>query len=150
MNTSPQGRADITQREGVRHWSYRDIRGIWTIGVGHTAAAGLPIPVPGLSISQAEADQIFHRDLAPIIAALNTYAPGLTQNQFDALVSLAFNIGTSAFRGSTVLRMLRAGNVNAAGRAILMWNRPPEIMARRNGEYVQFLHGEYVARIAEA
>ena len=150
MDISDKGLACLEEREGCILHAYPDSRGIWTIGVGHTAAAGPPVPVPGMSITQAEADQIFHRDLAPIIAALNTYAPGLTQNQFDALVSLMFNIGTSAFRGSTVLRMLRDGNTNAAARAILMWNRPPEIMARRNGEYVQFLHGEYVARIAEA
>lgn len=148
MDISQQGLAVLEEREGCELHAYKDSRGIFTIGVGHTAAAGPPIPAPGLSITQAEANQIFHQDLEPCIAAVNAVSPvPLLQPRFDALVSLVFNIGVPAFRGSTVRRMLVAGNYNAAGRAILMWNLPPSIVSRREGEYNQYMHGEYVARI---
>jgi hypothetical protein len=63
----------------------------------------------------------------------------LTQGQFDALVSLCFNIGGSGFRKSTVVRRLNEGNYRGAADAFLMWNKPPEIMGRRRSEYKQFL-----------
>jgi lysozyme len=146
MDISQQGLAVLEEREGCILHAYPDVKGIWTIGVGHTAAAGSPIPVPGLSISQAEADGIFHKDLSPCIDALNACGE-MSQCEFDAGVSLIFNIGVPAFRGSTFRRMLLAKNWNAAGRSILMWNEPPQIRSRREGEYVQYMHGEYVARI---
>lgn len=149
MDISAAGLNVLTEREGCVLRAYKDSRGILTIGVGHTAAAGLPHPVEGMAITEGEAEQILHRDLAPIIAALNALGVEMAQCEFDALASLTFNIGLPAFERSTVRRMLVAGNFNAAGRAILMWNEPPEIRARREGEYVQFTHGEYVARVEE-
>lgn len=149
MDISEAGLNLIREREGCELHAYKDSRGIWTIGVGHTSAAGPPFPVGGMSVGLDEADQILHRDLSPIIDALNKLGVSLSQYQFDALCSLILNIGLGAFSYSTVRRMLIAGNVQAAGRAILMWNFPPEIMARREGEYVQFSHDEYVARISE-
>lgn len=149
MDISANGLVVIREREGcVLHW-YRDSRGIWTCCVGHTSAAGPPIPAAGVIFTEAEADQILHRDLAPIIAALNQLGVALTQYQVDALCSLIFNIGLGNWNSSTVRRMLLAKNIAAAGRAILMWNKPSAIMARREGEYVQFVHAEYVAQIAE-
>lgn len=143
MDVSPAGLAVIREREGCRLEAYRDSRGIWTIGVGHVPGH------PGQTVTQAEADNLLHQDLAPIIKELNDIGVIKFQCEFDALCSLIFNIGLGAFRGSTVRRMLVAKNIYAAGRAILMWNEPPEIRARREGEYVQFVHDEYVARIEE-
>lgn len=149
MDISPAGLEMIREREGVvLHW-YRDSRGIYTCCCGHTAAAGPPKLVPGKTFTIAEAEEILHRDLAPIIAELNAIGVIKYQCEFDALCSLIFNIGLGAFEGSTVRRMLLANNRNAAGRAILMWNEPPEILARREGEFTQFMYGEYVARIEE-
>ncbi len=147
MDISEKGLQVLEEREGCMLHAYPDVKGIWTIGVGHTAGAGPPIPVPGMYISQADADQIFHRDLEPCILAVNACG-ALAQCEFDAIVSLVFNIGVPAFRGSTVRRMLAEKNFHAAGRAILMWNLPPSIVPRREGEYVQYTSGEYVARIA--
>ena len=146
MDISEKGLEILQEREGTILHAYQDSRGIWTIGTGHTAFAGAPYPVPGMTITPADAEQILHRDLAPCIETLNLCGQ-MTQYQFDAGVSLIFNIGAPSFRGSTFRRMLIAKNFNAAARSILLWNEPPSIRSRREGEYVQFLHGEYVARI---
>lgn len=143
MDISPAGLDVIREREGCRLTAYKDSRGIWTIGVGHTPAR------PGQTITQTEADTLLHEDLAPIVKELNDIGIVKYQCELDALGSLIFNIGLGAFRGSTVRRMLVARNMHAAGRAILMWNEPPEIRPRREAEFVEFTYGEYVARIEE-
>ncbi|HEV2544096.1 MAG TPA: lysozyme [Methylobacterium sp.] len=140
MDLSAVGRTVLIAREGRRLEAYRDSVGIWTIGVGHTAAAGPPVPRAGLRIGAAEADTIFARDVAAFVRAVAEAIPEpLPQHAFDALVSLCFNIGPAAFRRSTVLRRLRAGDRAGASEAILMWNRPAAIIARRQGEFDQFL-----------
>lgn len=142
MKTSDAGRKAITQREGNKLKAYQDTKGIWTIGVGHTAAAGSPAPKHGMVITAAQSDAILARDLADVEAAVNgAVKVPLSQNQFDALVSLAFNIGNGAFRKSTLVKRLNAGDVQGAADAFLMWNKPPEIMGRRRGERKQFLTG---------
>lgn len=94
----------------------------WTIGWGSTG----PGIARGVKWTQAEADARFERDLneeyAAGVAKLLGDAP-TTQNQFDALVSLAYNIGLTALRGSTVLRKHKAGDYLGAARAFLMWNK---------------------------
>ncbi|CAO4184397.1 lysozyme [Methylorubrum aminovorans] len=140
MDLSAVGRAVLIAREGRRLEAYRDSVGIWTIGVGHTAAAGPPVPRAGLRIGAAEADAIFARDVAAFVRTVAEAIPApLPQHAFDALVSLCFNIGPAAFRRSTVVRRLRAGDRAGAGEAILMWNRPAAIIPRRQGEFDQFV-----------
>ncbi|WP_164171293.1 glycoside hydrolase family protein, partial [Stenotrophomonas maltophilia] len=58
------GRAVLIAREGARLEAYRDSVGVWTIGVGHTSAAGAPKVTPGLTITAQECDAIFERDVA--------------------------------------------------------------------------------------
>jgi lysozyme len=140
MRMSPEGRRRLIKREGKRNKAYRDTKGIWTIGVGHTSAAGPPEVTPGLTLSNSEVDAVFARDLlkyeAPVNAAIHV---PLGQHEFDALVSLCFNIGPSAFMRSTVVKRLNAGDRQGAADAFSMWNKPPEIMGRRNDERLQFL-----------
>lgn len=142
MKTSSAGRAAITQREGNKLKAYRDTKGIWTIGVGHTAAAGAPAPKAGMTITAAKSDEILARDLADVEAAVNSAVKvPVSQNQFDAMVSLAFNIGNGGFKRSTVVKRLNAGDVAGAGAAFMMWNKPKEIIGRRKTEQKQFLSG---------
>jgi len=58
MKTSATGRLALMQREGVRLHAYQDERGIVTIGVGHTAYAGAPVPYLGMTITNVQADSI--------------------------------------------------------------------------------------------
>ncbi|TXM75666.1 lysozyme [Methylobacterium sp. WL12] len=140
MNLSPIGEACLIAREGRRLRAYRDSVGVWTIGVGHTSAAGPPQVAPGLAITAAECDAIFARDVAAHVAAVRS---GLTApvgpHAFDALVSLCYNIGPSAFAGSTALRRINAGDAAGGAEAMLMWARPAAILGRRRTEAEQFV-----------
>jgi len=145
MKTSPAGRAAIAAREGNVLTAYRDSVGILTIGVGHTSAAGAPQVAVGLKISAAESDAILSRDLAKFEAAVsNAVKVPLNQNEFDALVSLSFNIGGGAFSGSTLVRKLNAGDRAGAANQFLVWNKAggktlKGLSTRREAERKQFL-----------
>jgi lysozyme len=131
MNDSPIGRALIERNEGLQLTTYYDVVGIPTIGYGDTG----PDVVPGLTITKEEADQRLSRRLArefePKVMARIGNAP-TTQNQFDAMVSLAYNIGPGriehqrgigGFDGSSVAREHVAGNYAAAANDFLLWNK---------------------------
>lgn len=142
MRMSKAGRKTLTIREGVRLKAYRDSVGVWTIGVGHTSAAGPPKVVPGLTITAEECDEIFSRDLVQYEKAVESAIKvPITQTEFDALVSFCFNIGTGGFKRSTVAKRLNAGDRAGAAKAFLMWNKPKEIIGRRTGEMLQFISG---------
>jgi lysozyme len=148
---SSDGRAKLIAREGFKTKAYRDSVGVWTIGVGHTAAAGAPVPRAGMVISKTEVDEILSRDLRQYedAVSISVNVP-LTQGQFDALVSFCFNIGTGGFKKSTVVKRLNAGNYRGAADAMLMWNKPPEIIGRRKSERAQFLAAMSAVRPAPA
>jgi lysozyme len=124
MKTSAAGRKAITEREGLRLKAYQDSVGIWTIGVGHTSAAGPPTVVKGMKITAALADQILTRDLAIFEKAVNeAVTVPLSQNEFDALVSFAFNVGAGAFQKSTLLKELNGGHRYGAANEFLKWDK---------------------------
>ena len=131
--------------------AYRDSKGIWTIGIGHTAAAGAPIPYAGLTITRAECDAIFARDLVQYEDAVRAAVTvKLADHQFDALASTCFNIGTSAFVGATFVKRINAGASAAQiRRAILAWKKPAEILSRRTAEADQF-QTPYATRLPKA
>ena len=145
MKTSATGREAIALREGRVLHTYRDTRGIPTIGVGHTSAAGPPTVVDGMVITLAQCDEILARDLGTFEGAVNRAISvpisrnAISPNAFDACVSLAFNIGAPGFAGSSVVRDINAGSMQAAADAFLMWDHPPELLGRRKGERAQFL-----------
>jgi lysozyme len=140
MKTSAFGIKAIAKREGTILHVYKDSKGLPTAGVGHliTAAEKAEYPV-GKHITQAQSDNWLAVDLKECEDAVNSLGVSLKQNEFDALVSLTFNIGVAGFKRSTVARRLRAGDKKGAAEAILMWNKPPEIQGRRRTEYNQFL-----------
>lgn len=152
MKTSSRGRAAIMQREGCRLNAYRDSVGVLTIGVGHTGRASPPHVHAGMHITTAQADAYLAADLAPFEEAVNhAVKRPLTQNQFDACVSLAFNIGGGGFTGSGVVHRINAGDMEGAANAFLMWERPPALAGRRQEERKQFLTpDEQAAPVAAA
>ncbi|MGR9386461.1 lysozyme [Rhizobium leguminosarum] len=149
MRTSAAGRKAIAQREGNKLIAYVDSVGVLTIGVGHTTAAGPPVVKKGMRISAAESDQILTRDLADVEASINKAVKvQLNQSQFDALVSLVFNIGGTKFAKSTLLKKLNQRDFGAAGNQFLVWNKGnvngklvaiDGLTKRRKAERVQFL-----------
>ncbi len=92
------GLALVKQYEGCRLAAYRCAAGVWTIGYGHTAGVH-----SGMTITQAQADAYLQQDIAKFEGYVNNpaYVPitaNLNQNQFDALVSFAFNLGAGNLR----------------------------------------------------
>lgn len=134
------GLATLIAREGRRLTAYKDSVGVWTIGIGHTAAAGSPAPKAGMTITAAEADAIFARDIVQYEQAVwSAIEAPLADHQFDALASICYNIGQSGFAGSTFVKRINAGATPASIReAILMWRKPAEIISRRTAEADQF------------
>lgn len=122
MKTSEKGIEFICRSEGEVLTAYRDIVGIWTIGVGHTGFVdGNPV-TKGMTITREKSREILKADLVRFEKAINTSVNvPLKQNQFDALVSLAFNIGEGSFRRSTLLRKLNAGDYAGASQQFLVW-----------------------------
>jgi lysozyme len=139
MDLSPTGKAVLVAREGRRLHAYRDSVGIWTIGIGHTSAAGPPLVTPGLALTPAECDAVFDRDVVRFVAAVRAAVPApLPQHAFDALVSLCFNIGPAALGRSTLVRRLNAGDAEGAAQAMMLWDRPAALIPRRGAEQDQF------------
>ena len=103
MNTSPKGIALIKEFEGLRLKAYKCPGGVWTIGYGHTAGVK-----PGMVITEAQAEEYLKADLIAFERYLNGLGLALNQNQFDALVSFIYNVGTGNFYSSTILRKVRA------------------------------------------
>ena len=121
MKMTDQGRRLLMEREGCKLKAYKDSVGVWTIGVGHTSAAGRPPVRQGMIITQAQADTIFADDVAEFedgVTLLLAGAP-IEPHQFDAFVSLAFNIGLGAFAASTSLRKFLEGAHDHAGRSLI-------------------------------
>lgn len=124
MKTSPKGIALIKEFEGLRTEAYKCPAGVWTIGYGHTAAAGHPPVRQGDRITATQAEAILIRDLGQYERAVSAAVKRpLNQGQFDACVSLCFNIGIAAFNGSTVVRRIRAGRMSEVPAAFMMWNK---------------------------
>ena len=102
MNTSPKGIALIKEFEGLRLKAYQCPGGVWTIGYGHTAGVK-----PGIVITKAQAEEYLKADLIAFERYLNGLGLALNQNQFDALISFIYNVGTGNFSSSTLLRKVR-------------------------------------------
>ena len=103
MKTSPKGIALIKEFEGLRLKAYKCPGRVWTIGYGHTAGVR-----PGMVITEAQAEEYLMADLIAFEKHLNGLGLALNQNQFDALVSFIYNVGTGNFSSSTLLRKVRA------------------------------------------
>lgn len=109
----------IKRYESCRLAAYRDGGGILTIGWGHTFRAGLPFVKEGMIITQAAADVIFAADVNQFASGVEKLlARPATDNQFAALVSLAYNIGMPQFDNSTVLRRFNMGSLTGAAEAL--------------------------------
>lgn len=110
----------IKEAEGLRLEAYKDGGGVWTIGYGHT---GKEVK-KGLQIDLTAAEAYLTLDLQTAEDAVNkSVKVNLTQNQFDALVSLAYNIGATAFKSSTLVKLLNKGKYDEAAEEFPRWNK---------------------------
>jgi len=144
MKISNKGVQFIKREEGEKLTAYLDTRGIWTIGVGHTGSVDGKAVSRGMTISQNKSTELLLSDLTWVERAVNSNVKTkINQNQYDALCSLVFNIGASAFSSSTVLRRINKSDFTGAAEAILMWKRagndPDILLPRRKRERELFL-----------
>lgn len=130
----------VGAHEGLMLDAYLCPAGVWTIGYGHTTGVR-----PGMRISAADAREMLRSDLALYAAEL---APSvkvpLSRWQFVALLSLTFNVGVNAIKGSTLLRLLNSGSYDGAAEQFLRWvyaggKRLSGLEVRRRDERALFL-----------
>lgn len=135
----------IGQFEGLRLNAYDDGVGVWTIGWGTTVYPNGQKVKKCDKITLDQAKQYKAHDLVKFEKAVNDAVKvSLNQNQFNALVSLAYNIGVSAFTNSTLLKRLNEGDYKAAADQFLVWvnaggKRMQGLVNRRNKEREVFL-----------
>ena len=128
MKLGAKGRALIQSFESCRLTAYRDGGGVWTIGWGHTG----PLVAEGLTWPQALADAMFEHDVANFEKGVTDLVKvPVTQNQFDALVSFAYNVGldidadtlAEGLGDSRLLRFVNAGRFAEAAQEFPKWNK---------------------------
>lgn len=101
LKVSEKGKALIKEFEGLRLNSYQDSVGVWTIGYGHTGTAK-----PNQTITEKQADELLDKDIVRFEDSVKKAVKvPLTQNQFDALVSIVFNVGEGASHKSGIIRL---------------------------------------------
>lgn len=132
----------IKEFEGLRLEKYKDAVGKWTIGYGHLI---LPSERFDRPLTELEAEDLLQSDLRKFEGGVIQYvAVSMNQNQFDALVSFAFNLGLANLKGSTLLRLLNHGQYTEAAEQFLRWNKAggmalPGLTRRRAAERDLFL-----------
>ena len=134
MKVSKDGIDLIKKFEGLRLDAYRCPAGKPSIGYGHLEGV-----FEGQKISKDEADFLLQEDLKTfeqgLCKMLNAEELNVTQNQFDALISFAFNLGLSALAGSTLWRLFTHGDIQGAADEFPKWiyagGKPLEGLKRR-------------------
>lgn len=143
MKVSDKGLMAIIAHEGIVQSRYKDSKGIWTIGVGHTKMAGglNPETFTGV-LPVADLMDLFRQDIAKFEKGVNdAIKVPISQHEFDALVSFHYNTGAVA--KATLTATLNKGDHKSAGLQFMNWVKPPEIKNRRSQEMNLFLYGTY-------
>lgn len=119
MKISQEGIALIKHYEGCKLESYQCSAGVWTIGYGSTKNVK-----EGMSIDAEKAEQLLVKDLAIFEKEVaNLVSVPLEQNQYDAIVSWTFNLGSSNLKASTMLKVLNNGVYEAVPEQLKRWNK---------------------------
>ena len=149
MRLSRKGKAMLVGAEGICLRPYKDSRGYWTIGIGHASTSGQP-PNPA---KMSPKDSItFEKAFELLDEHIKKYERGVraalkvkvSQEKFDALVNVCYNIGVGGLTKSTFMRRLNAGESAArVGQAMMYWTKNKELTRRRREEKDLFVKGVY-------
>lgn len=133
--------ADLIKKyEGCKLRAYKCPAGVWTIGFGHTGNVK-----EGQTISQEQADALFDKDVQRFVDGVNKCVKvEINQNQFDALVSFAYNLGVSALQKSTLLQYVNKKQFDKAAQEFDRWVKADGkvykgLQNRRNSEEALFV-----------
>lgn len=116
----------IKSREGFKNLAYKDSAGIWTIGYGSIVYETGRKVMKGDNITIERAEALLRKDVEMRAARIEPMLRGvvLTQNQFNALLSFAYNVGIGALEDSTLLKRVKANpNDPTIKDAFMMWNK---------------------------
>ena len=145
MSVSNKGVDLICEFEGKRLVAYDDGVGVWTIGFGTIKYPNGVRVKKGDTCTLEQAKEYMRHDLIEFEHTVNSSVKvPLNQNQFDALVSLSYNIGSSAFKSSTLVKKLNAGDYQGAADQFNVWinaggKRMQGLVNRRDREKLLFL-----------
>lgn len=147
MQISNLGLVEIATYEGICLRPYYDSVGVITIGIGSTISDIPDLKSWPLSkiITVQEAFSYFTTSLQVYVNAVNkTLVNPVYQYQFDALVSICYNIGCEGLQKSTFMKKINANALpDDIKSAIMAWNKPPEIIGRRTKEASLYCTGIY-------
>ncbi|MGY5958682.1 lysozyme [Kosakonia sp. BK9b] len=142
LNTGVAGLTLIKSFEGLSLEKYRDAVGKWTIGYGHLILPNESFPQ---ALTKEQAEDLLRADLGMTERGIRKQVTvDLNQNQFDALVAFAFNVGLGNLQSSTLLRLLNQGQYQAAADQLPRWNKAggnvlAGLTRRREAERALFL-----------
>lgn len=145
MVISSNGIKLISEFEGCYLEAYLCPAKVWTIGIGTTIYPNGIKVKDGDTCTLEQANEYLAHDMKEFEKTINNFVKvDLTQNQFDALVSLSYNIGSNAFKNSTLLKKLNNKDYQGAADQILVWNRGDGkvlkgLVRRREAERALFL-----------
>lgn len=123
MNISNNGIALIKNFEGCELKAYQDLVGVWTIGYGWTQPVDGRKVAAGMTIDQSTANRLLKCGVVQFEQGVSQRVTiSINQNQFDALVSFAYNLGLRSLSTSTLLRKLNAGDYLGAADEFLRWD----------------------------
>lgn len=149
MKTSDQGIRALMKSEAFEPTAYQDGAGVWTIGYGTTRMDGAPVR-SGMRITQERAEIELRKFVSGLEAGFTT-ALGKSptkQNEFDAFINIAYNIGLSGALDSTFLKRHKEGDKKGCAEAITWWNKSggktvKGLINRRAREVQMYLNGIY-------
>lgn len=134
----------IKKYEGFRPQSYQDSVGVWTIGYGTTRINGQPVKA-GMTITEDQALQLVQQEVNKLWSQIESITKvNLNQNQMNALVDFAYNLGFNALKSSTLMSKVNTGDFNGAANEFTRWVYAggkvlPGLVKRREAERQLFL-----------
>jgi len=141
MKLNESGYKALHEREGLRLKPYLDTRGIPTIAIGNTYYSdGRKVTMQDKALTLQQAQELGKITADKFASEVDKLVKSnVNQNQFNALVSLAYNIGINGFKDSTVLRLVNANPDNGKIQdAFMMWTKNKELIGRRKSEVNQY------------
>ena len=132
MKLSDNGFRLLGELEGIVLRPYKDSAGIPTIGIGSTYYEdGTKVTMKDKAITKERAIQLAKNVVKSFEARVNkSIVVPMTQNQFDAMVLLCYNIGESGFARSSVVKNFNAGNLQKAADSFLLWNKAGGVVSK--------------------
>ena len=145
LEISDEGTDFLMKNEGVKLTPYNDSKGYATIGVGHLIAKRNVTEQDKQKWSgftRSDAKCLFRKDVQSLEKGIRSLVNvKMTQYQYDAVVSFAFNVGIGGFKESEFLKSLNRGNYD--GELMMNYHRPQSIVSRRRREVNLFNNATY-------